>query len=237
MLQGRGALAPAARPIPATRVVARLFDRVAPRYDLLNRLMSMGQDQAWRARLLDALGAVARGRVLDAGCGTGDVALALAARGAQVVGVDPSREMLRLARAKAPHIAWVQADALHLPFRPGAFDGAVSAFVLRNVPSRAAFFAEQARAVRAGGAVAHLELVRPPRGVQRWAHGAYVGGVVPLMGLLSSDREAYRYLARTVLEVPQPEVFGEELVAAGFEGPSVARMAGGGVAVVAARRP
>jgi demethylmenaquinone methyltransferase/2-methoxy-6-polyprenyl-1,4-benzoquinol methylase len=224
-------------PLPETRRTAALFDEVAPRYDLLNRLMSLGQDARWRARLVAALGAAARGHVLDVGCGTGDVALALARGGARVVGLDPSRGMLRRARAKAPGLAWVQGDALRLPFRAGSFDAATSAFVLRNLPDRAAAFGEQARALRPGGTVAHLELVRPPRGLARAAHGAYVRVAVPLLGLLSPSRGAYRYLAGTVLAVPQPERFAEELEAAGFAAPRVARMAAGGVAVVAADRP
>jgi demethylmenaquinone methyltransferase/2-methoxy-6-polyprenyl-1,4-benzoquinol methylase len=220
-----------------TRRIAALFDRVAPRYDLLNRLMSLGQDRAWRARLVASLGERGRGRVLDVGCGTGDVTLALAAHGAQPVGLDPSAEMLRRARAKAPHLAWVQGDALRLPFKERCFDGATSAFVLRNLPDRKASFAEQARVLRAGGVAAHLELVRPQRGPARVLHAAYVRVAVPALGLLSSNRHAYRYLARTVMLVPQPESFAAELGEAGLPAARISRMAGGGVAVVAARKP
>lgn len=223
--------------MPDTASTARRFDQVAPRYDLLNRLMSGGRDRRWRERLVAALGAAGRGRALDLGCGTGDVALLLAERGARVVGADPSRGMLRLARAKAPRLAWVQADALHLPFKAGAFDGSTSAFVLRNLPDRAAAFREQARVLRQGGIAAHLELVRPARGAQRVLHAAYVKLVVPAMGLLSSDPGSYRYLSRTVMEVPPPERFAEELQNAGLRQPSIERMAAGGVAVVAARKP
>ncbi|MCA1813273.1 MAG: ubiquinone/menaquinone biosynthesis methyltransferase [Halobacteriales archaeon] len=219
-----------------TRRIAALFDRVAPRYDLLNKLMSMGQDRKWRARLVASLGETGRGRVLDLGCGTGDVTCALAQNGEQAVGLDPSAEMLRLAREKAPHLAWVQGDALRLPFKAGTFDGATSAFVLRNLPDRKASFAEQARVLRPGGVAAHLELVRPAKGWQRALHGAYVRVVVPALGLLSSNRQAYRYLARTVMLVPQPETFAVEMGEAGFGEPRVERMAMGGVAVVAAAK-
>lgn len=221
----------------ATPGVARRFDRVAPRYDLLNRLMSLGQDARWRGRLVAALGDAQHGRVLDLGCGTGDVALALRAEGARAVGLDSSLGMLKLARAKEPGIAWVQGDALHLPFKAGSFDGSTSSFVLRNLPDRLAAFREQARVLRPRGTAAHLELVRPARGWRRAVHGLYVRVAVPALGLLSSDRASYRYLARTVLEVPQPLVFAEELAKAGLGGPRVERMALGGVAVVAARKP
>jgi demethylmenaquinone methyltransferase/2-methoxy-6-polyprenyl-1,4-benzoquinol methylase len=223
--------------IPETLPTARRFDRVAPRYDFVNKLMSMGQDRRWRAALVGALGDRVHGWALDLGCGTGDVSLALRDAGARVVGVDPSRGMLALARAKDPGIAWVQADALHLPFRAGSFDASTSAFVLRNLPDREAAFREQARALRPGGRAAHLELVRPAKGLQRALHGAYVRVAVPALGVLSSDRASYRYLAGTVLEVPQPETFATELQRAGLVAPRVERMALGGVAVVAADKP
>lgn len=223
--------------IPDTLPTARRFDHVAPRYDLCNRLLSGGRDKAWRARLLAALGSPGRGRVLDVGCGTGDVALALRAQGADVVGLDPSRGMLARARAKEPAIAWVQGDAVRLPFKERTFDASTSAFVLRNLPSRAACFGEQARVLRPGGVAAHLELVRPARGWQRLVHGAYVRFVVPTLGLLSSDPGSYRYLARTVLAVAPPEQFARELEEQGLSDGRVERMALGGIAVVAARKP
>lgn len=223
--------------MPETRVTARLFDRVAPRYDLLNRLMSLGQDARWRARLVAALQVAPGARVLDVGCGTGDVTLALAAAGAHPVGLDPSREMLRRARAKSPSLAWVQGDALRLPFKDRSFAAASSSFVLRNLPDRAGGFAEQARVLAPGARAAHLELVRPPAGWRRALHTGYIKVVIPAMGWLSSDRRAYRYLAGTILAVPQPEVFAEELAKAGLDDPRVERMAGGGVALVMATKP
>jgi demethylmenaquinone methyltransferase / 2-methoxy-6-polyprenyl-1,4-benzoquinol methylase len=219
--------------VPGTAETAERFDHVAPRYDLCNRLLSGGQDHRWRERLVAALGPRAKGRVLDLGCGTGDVALRLARGGGAVVGADPSRGMLLRARAKAPTLDWVQADALHLPFKGEAFDGSTTAFVLRNLPSRRAAFAEQARVLRPGGVAAHLELVRPAKGWARAVHGAYVRWVVPALGLLSSDPASYRYLSRTVLEVPPPEAFAAELGEVGLGQPRVERMALGGVAVVA----
>jgi demethylmenaquinone methyltransferase/2-methoxy-6-polyprenyl-1,4-benzoquinol methylase len=222
-----------AETIPATRETAALFDQVAPRYDLLNRLMSLGQDRRWRARLVGAAG---RGRVLDLGCGTGDVALALAAAGARPVGLDPSPAMLRRARAKAPHLDWVLGDALRLPFKAGVFAASTSAFVLRNLPDRPACFAEQARVLRPGGRATHLELVRPERGWQRVLHALYVKMAVPAFGRLSSSHLAYRYLSRTVLTVPPPEVFAAELGKAGLRPQPMQRMALGGVALVVAEK-
>lgn len=223
--------------MPDTPSTARRFDGVAPRYDLLNKVMSLGQDHGWRLRLAAALGDAAHGRVLDLGAGTGDVALLLRSRGARVVGLDPSRGMLRLARKKRADVDWVQADALHLPFKPGTFDGSTSAFVLRNLPSRVGCFREQARVLRPGGRAAHLELVRPPGGIERTLHEWYVGFVVPALGKLSSDPESYAYLSRTVLEVAPPETFATELEDAGLALPRVERMAAGGVAVVSAQKP
>lgn len=221
----------------ATRRVAAMFDEVAPRYDLLNRLMSLGRDARWRERLVLALRPAPGARVLDVGCGTGDVALALARAGARPVGLDSSRAMLRLAKRKAPGLDWVQGDALHLPFKEGSLGGAASAFVLRNLPDRAAAFGEQARVLRPGARAAHLELVRPPRGPRRWLHGAYVLLAVPALGLLSPNRAAYRYLARSVLEVPEPERFARELEEAGLEAARLERAAAGAVAVAAAAKP
>lgn len=198
--------------------------------------MSLGQDARWRARLVQALGLTKAARVLDLGCGTGDVAMAIAEEGGTPVGLDPSREMLRRARAKAPDLAWVQGDALHLPFKDLAFEGSTSAFVLRNLPERPAAFREQARVLAKGGVAAHLELVRPPRGAKRAFHTAYVSAAVPLLGLLSSNRRAYRYLADTVLQVPQPERFADELGLAGLKATHVERMALDGVALITGRR-
>jgi demethylmenaquinone methyltransferase / 2-methoxy-6-polyprenyl-1,4-benzoquinol methylase len=144
---------------------------------------------------------------------------------------------LRRARAKAPKLAWVQGDALHLPFRDGVFAGSTSAFVLRNLPERPAAFREQARVLARGGVAAHLELVRPARGWQRVFHAAFVRLAVPGLGLLSSDRRAYRYLARTIMAVPPPETFADELGKAGLSAPRVTRMAAGGVALVSAQKP
>lgn len=223
--------------MPDTASTARRFDHVAPRYDLLNKVMSLGQDEGWRVRLAAALGDAGLGRVLDVGSGTGDVARLLRGRGARVIGLDPSRGMLRLARAKRGDIDWVQGDAVHLPFKAGAFDASASAFVLRNLPSRVACFREQARVLRPGGRAAHLELVRPAGGLERSLHEAYVRYVVPALGRLSSDPESYAYLARTVLEVAPPETFATELEDAGLVQPRIERMAAGGVAVVSAAKP
>lgn len=175
--------------------------------------------------------------VLDVGCGTGDVGIALHKRGFPFVGIDPSREMLRLARQKFNLGQWVQADASHLPFKPASFGGVTSAFVLRNLPNRPSAFAELTRVLRSGGCVLHLELGKPSEGLSHAMHEFYIRLFIPAFGLLSRDRRSYRYLARTILEVPAPERFADEMVASGLKGARVERFAAGGLAIIEATKP
>jgi demethylmenaquinone methyltransferase/2-methoxy-6-polyprenyl-1,4-benzoquinol methylase len=196
------------------RAVRGMFDAIAPRYDLVNRIMTFGLDVRWRRRAVRSLGVNPGSRVLDLACGTGDLCRELTAAGLRPVGVDLSFGMLAAARTDVP---LVQADGLRLPVADGSVDGATCGFALRNLVDLGAFFDELGRAVRPGGRIALLEVAEPPNPVLRWGHRVYFGHVVPLIGGLLSDRSAYRYLPRSVAYLPEPPAMLERLRAAGFE--------------------
>lgn len=210
-----------------------MFGRIAGRYDLLNRVLSAGIDRRWRAALLELVGDV-RGRVVvDSCCGTGDVALLFADRGARVVGVDFTPAMLRVARVKQARRAdgaglFVGGDALLLPIASGAADAASIAFGIRNVADRRAGLAELARVVRPGGWVLVLEFSMPQGRLlgplYRWY---FTRGLPFLGGLVSGDARAYRYLPETVLAWPPPEELCAEMEALGLVGCGFRRLSGG----------
>jgi demethylmenaquinone methyltransferase/2-methoxy-6-polyprenyl-1,4-benzoquinol methylase len=201
------------------RAVRSMFARIARRYDLLNRLLSAGVDRRWRARLVRRLGDV-RGRTLvDACCGTGDLAFALERAGARVVGVDFTPEMLARARRKGAGRAarFVAGDALSLPLGDASVDAAAIAFGLRNVADRHAGVRELKRVVRPGGALIVLEFGLP-RGPAAPLYRFYFTRVLPrLGGWISGDAEAYRYLPATVLAWPSPDQLRTEMEAMGLE--------------------
>jgi demethylmenaquinone methyltransferase/2-methoxy-6-polyprenyl-1,4-benzoquinol methylase len=194
--------------------VDAMFDTIAPRYDLCNRLISLGRADGWRRRTVRALGLPAGASVLDLACGTGDLCRELRQAGLVPAGVDRSAGMLAAAgRAPAP---LVRGDALSLPLRPGAVDGVVCGFALRNFAALAPVFAECARVLRPGGVVVFLEVDTPPSALLRAGHRFWFGGVVPLIGALLSDGDAYRYLPRSVAYLPPPAELARMLSEAGF---------------------
>ncbi|HEX2274278.1 MAG TPA: ubiquinone/menaquinone biosynthesis methyltransferase [Acidimicrobiales bacterium] len=195
------------------RAVETMFDRIAPRYDLLNRLLTFGMDVGWRRRAVRSLGLPAGSKVLDLACGTGDLCRELAAASLRPVGVDRSAGMLAAARTSAP---LVRGDALRLPVPDGAVDGIVCGFALRNFLALDPFLAECARVLRPGGRVALLEVAAPANPVLRTGHAVYFGKVVPLVGGLLSDRAAYRYLPKSVAYLPPGDGLVSLLVDAGF---------------------
>ena len=186
------------------RAVEAMFDRIAPRYDALNRIMTLGLDRGWRRRAVRCLALPRRASVLDLGCGTGDLCRELAAAGFAAVGVDRSAGMLA---ARATGVPMLRADVLELPFPDRSVDGVVSGFVLRNLVSLPGFAAECARVLRRGGRMVLLEVDAPRGPVLRAGHAVYFGRVVPWVGGLLSDAAAYRYLPRSVAYLPdEPEL-------------------------------
>ncbi|MGH8920866.1 MAG: ubiquinone/menaquinone biosynthesis methyltransferase [Actinomycetes bacterium] len=213
--------------------VRAMFDAIAPRYDLVNRLMTFGMDRGWRRRAVAALTLSPGSMVLDVACGTGDLCRDLATAGYRPVGVYLSAGMLRHARARVP---LVHGDALALPVGDGRLDGAVSGFALRNVVELPGLWRELARAVRPGGRVALLDVARPEHPVLRAGHGVYFGQVVPRLGALLSDGAAYRYLPRSVAYLPPPAEMLGSLRAAGFDAVERRLLSGGITQLITATR-
>jgi demethylmenaquinone methyltransferase/2-methoxy-6-polyprenyl-1,4-benzoquinol methylase len=206
------------------RMVREMFDAIAPRYDLLNRLISLGLDAGWRRRAVAALGLPPASRVADLACGTGDLCRELARAGLRPVGLDFSPGMLAAARTTAP---LVRADIQELPVRSGALDGAVCGFALRNLTDLSRFAAELARAVRPGGRIALLEVGRPEGRLVRAGNALWFGRVVPRLGGLLSDPTAYRYLPRSVGYLPPAEELVGLFRRAGFSGVQRHALSGG----------
>jgi demethylmenaquinone methyltransferase/2-methoxy-6-polyprenyl-1,4-benzoquinol methylase len=195
------------------RAVESMFDRIAPRYDLLNRVLTFGMDVGWRRRTVAALGLPRGSRVLDIACGTGDLCRELQAQGYTAVGVDRSAGMLASARTDAP---LVRGDGLVLPVPDASVEGIVCGFALRNFVGLGPFFTECARVLRPGGRVALVEVSEPANPVLRLGHSVYFGRVVPLVGRVLSDGEAYRYLPKSVAYLPSERELVAMLAAAGF---------------------
>ncbi len=199
----------------APDAVRTMFDRIAPVYDVMNRVMTGGLDVRWR-RLAARAVVVAGDRVLDAACGTGDLALADARAGAAAVtGLDFSAEMLARARRKAPGLEWVQGDLLALPFADAAFDAATVGFGIRNVADLELSLRELRRVLRAGGRLAILEIT-PPRGILRPFFSLWFERVVPVLGKLLPGGAAYAYLPASVRRFPAAEELAELMTEAGF---------------------
>ncbi len=200
-------------------VVRTMFDRIAPSYDRMNRIITLGFDQRWRRSLIDAV-AVGRGdTVLDLACGTGDFAAMARERGARVVGLDFAGAMLASARDRCPEsIALVRGDALRLPLASGSVSVAVSGFALRNFVAIPPVLRELARVLRPGGRVGLLEVDEPRSSVLRLGHGVYFQRVVPALGALLSDGRAYRYLPASAAYLPDGEGLRDMLEEAGFTG-------------------
>ena len=215
------------------RTVRAMFDRIAPRYDLVNRVMTLGLDIGWRRRAVRSLSLPPGARVADLGCGTGDLCRELADQGFRPIGFDLSRGMLAAARTAAP---LVQADALRLPVPDATADGVTCGFTLRNLADLGVFFAELARVVRPGGRIALLEVGQPTNPVLKAGHRVYFGKVVPRIGGLLSDGSAYRYLPRSVAYLPPPDELVARLAAAGFADAELVPLSGGIAQLLVATR-
>jgi demethylmenaquinone methyltransferase/2-methoxy-6-polyprenyl-1,4-benzoquinol methylase len=214
----------------APEAVRTMFDRIAPVYDAMNRVMTAGLDLRWRR--LAAVAAVRPGdRVLDAACGTGDLATAAARAGAgSVVGIDFSERMLERARRKAPQLEWVRGDLLALPFEDGSFDAATIGFGIRNAADLDLALAELHRVLRPGGRLAILEITQPT-GALRPFYSLWFDRLVPLLGRLLPGGEAYSYLPASVRRFPAAAELAVRMRAAGFGDVRFRRLAGSIVAI------
>ncbi len=219
---------PASGRLPAD-AVREMFDRIAPVYDAMNRLMSAGLDGRWRR--LTAEAAVRPGDdVLDACCGTGDLALAGLRAGGNVTGVDFSARMLERARRKSTAIEWVEADVLRLPFTDERFGAVTVGFGVRNLADLELGLRELRRVLRPRGRLAVLEITRPS-GLLAPFYRAWFDGIVPLAGKLLPGGSAYAYLPASVRRFPGPDELAERLREIGFDDVGYRLLAGGIVAL------
>jgi demethylmenaquinone methyltransferase/2-methoxy-6-polyprenyl-1,4-benzoquinol methylase len=189
--------------------VNNMFARIAPTYDLMNRLMAMGQDQGWRRLMLEQCNLPPRGRLLDIGTGTGDIAYEAKRRypGIEAIGADFTYEMMAAGVDKVPEtrVPFAQGDTYALPFPDKTFDAVVSGFMMRNVVDRVAAFREQARVTRPGGRVVCLETAPPSNTVLGPLFELYFFNIVPMIGgLISGDTDAYAYLPHSTVDFPEP---------------------------------
>lgn len=215
------------------RAVREMFDAIAPRYDLVNRLMTFRLDVRWRRRTVARLALAPGSTIVDLACGTGDLCRDLVKAGHRPVGLDMSYGMLAAARTSAP---LVDGDALRMPFATGSVDGLTCGFALRNFVELAPMLAETARIVRPGGRIALLEVATPPNPVMRFGHGIYFGHVVPKIGALLSDADAYRYLPDSVAYLPDTARLLEMVAEAGFTQVSRIELTGGIAQLITATR-
>jgi demethylmenaquinone methyltransferase / 2-methoxy-6-polyprenyl-1,4-benzoquinol methylase len=225
---GRGTL-------PDTQVRA-MFDRIARVYDLMNTVMTAGMHHRWRQRAADLARVGPGSRALDVATGTGDLAIELARRGAEVTGLDFSEPMLELARGKAPGLDWTQADALELPFGDGAFDAVTVGFGARNFADLDRGLREMARVTRPGGRVVVLEITTPQKPPLSWFFRVWFDRVVPVLGRVAGDPEAYSYLPSSVRRFPGPRELAAALAEAGLVEVRWVLTAGGIIAIHAGTR-
>jgi len=214
--------------------VRAMFDRIAGFYDLMNTVMTAGLHHRWRERAADVAALAPGGRALDVACGTGDLAIALSGRvgpGGEVVGADFSEEMLVRARAKAPGLRWEWANALELPYRDDEFDAATVGFGARNFADLERGLAEMARVVRPGGRVVVLEITTPERPPLSTFFGLWFDRVVPLIGRLTGESEAYTYLPSSVKRFPDARRLAGIMAASGLDDVRWILTAGGIIAL------
>jgi len=204
--------------------VRQMFDAIAPRYDLVNRIMTFRLDVHWRRKAVKLLSLSPQSTVIDLASGTGDLCVDLARAGHQPLSFDLSFGMLAADRSGAPR---AQADILRLPLPDASVDGATCGFALRNLVELPRFFDELGRVVRSGGRIALLDVGVPHNKLIRWGNNVYFGKVVPKIGTLLSDGAAYRYLPKSVAYLPSREQMLADLRSAGFADASHRELSGG----------
>ena len=233
----RGALASAESKGPYVR---RLFHTIADRYDLITRFLSFGHDRRWKIRLVGLAGPVSGVRVLDLATGTADIALALAAKGARVVGLDITHRMLELAAAKTPagtDLRFVGGDMMALPFPTASFDVVTTGYGIRNVPRIEPAIAEIGRVLRPGGLLLSLDFNRPAHPLVRGIYLGYLTVVGSALGwTLHRDPDTYRYIPESIRRYPGAAGIAALLSGSGFEDCRVIPLLGGLMAINTARR-
>ena len=214
--------------------VRAMFDRIARVYDLMNSVMTAGLHHRWRERAADLAALEPGGRALDVACGTGDLAIELARRvgpDGSVVGSDFSEAMLEQARRKSAAVEWEWANALELPYPDGGFDAATVGFGARNFSDLDRGLAEMARVVRPGGRVVVLEITTPQRPPLSTFFSVWFDRVVPALGKLAGDPDAYAYLPSSVKRFPAPDALAARMAAAGLDDVRWILTAGGIIAL------
>lgn len=206
------------------KVVQNMFDAIAPRYDLVNRIMTFRLDTRWRKIAVRKLALTNGARVLDLASGTGDLCINLRKAGLHPLSFDMSFGMLAADHSNAPR---VQADILRLPIAAQSVDGVTCGFALRNLVDLNVFFHEIARVTKSGGRIALLDVSTPTNPVIRWGNSVYFGKVVPRIGGLLSNRAAYNYLPKSVAYLPTPSQLVQMLQDAGFEHVRHEQLSGG----------
>ena len=206
--------------------IQEMFNSIAPRYDLLNRLLSFRQDVYWRKKMISALALPDNGKVLDMACGTGDVMLEIyrqKGRNVTIIGSDFSPAMLQLARQKissraiADTTTLIAGNALHMPFKPDSFDAVTIAFGIRNIADKQRALTAFYNRLKKGGRLAVLELTTPPKGLFLSLYLFYFKKILPIIGwLISGNTKAYHYLPDSVLHFPESSKFAGIMKAAGF---------------------
>ena len=206
------------------KVVQNMFDAIAPRYDMVNRIMTFRLDTRWRKIAVRKLALSKGARVLDLASGTGDLCVDLRKAGLTPLSFDMSFGMLAADHSNAPR---VQADILRLPIATQSVDGVTCGFALRNLVDLNVFFHEIARVTKSGGRIALLDVSTPTNPLIRWGNSVYFGKVVPRIGGLLSNRAAYNYLPKSVAYLPSPEQLVTMLQNAGFEHVRHEQLSGG----------
>ena len=215
-----------------------MFDGVAPRYDLMNDLASLGQDRAWRAEVVAAIRPRPGMTVLDLAAGTGTSSAPFSARGAFVVPVDLSLGMLAEGRRRHPQLPFVAGDALAVPFADGVFDAVTISFGLRNVSDTLGALTELSRVTRPGGTIVVCEFSTPPWRPFRSVYRGFLGTALPAVaGVASANPAAYDYLAESILAWPDQQALAEMMYDAGWSDVEHLNLSAGIVALHRARRP